>query len=116
MVLMSWQQVCELQGKATTVWRNSHGSRFLTLQEIRRALWSIIQAGGLSTWVLCIQVGLGENASEEMLLTTAGGMMNRTAVSNIRSCSRTARGVTVANLQEGDSVQAITILRPNVED
>ncbi|KAK9917213.1 hypothetical protein WJX75_001927 [Coccomyxa subellipsoidea] len=61
-------------------------------------------------------VGLGENASEEMLLTTAGGMMNRTAVSNIRSCSRTARGVTVANLQEGDSVQAITILRPNVED
>ncbi len=32
-----------------------------------------------------VQVGLGENgAEEEMLLTTAGGMMTRTAVSNIR--------------------------------
>ncbi|BDA50481.1 DNA gyrase subunit A [Coccomyxa sp. Obi] len=62
-------------------------------------------------------VGLGENArDEEMLLTTAGGMMNRTAVSNIRRCSRTARGVSVANLQEGDTVQAITVLRSSVDD
>ncbi len=64
-----------------------------------------------------MKVDLGEHASnEEMLLTTAGGMMNRTAVSTIRRSSRMARGVNVANLQEGDSVQAITILRPNVED
>ncbi len=63
-----------------------------------------------------MQVGLGENArGEEMLLTTAGGMMNRTAVSNIRRCSRTARGVSVVNLQDGDTVQAITILRSSVD-
>lgn len=63
-----------------------------------------------------MQVGLGEDAGcEEMLLTTAGGMMNRTAVSNIRRYSRTARGVSVANLQEGDTVQAITILRSTVD-
>lgn len=55
-----------------------------------------------------------EGASEEeMLLSTAGGRILRTPVSSIRASSRAARGGLVSKLQEGDTVQAITILQPN---
>lgn len=60
------------------------------------------------------QVGVQEGADEEeMLLSTAGGRILRTPVLSIRASSRTARGSMVSKLQEGDAVQAITILLPS---
>ena len=60
------------------------------------------------------QVGVQEGAAEEeMLLSTAGGRILRTPVSSIRASSRAARGGLVSKLQEGDTVQAITVLQPN---
>jgi hypothetical protein len=38
--------------------------------------------------------------------------VNSTAAPCTRCISRSAKGVSVAKLQEGDTVQAITILRP----
>ena len=63
---------------------------------------------------LLVQVGVQEGAEdEEMLLSTAGGRILRTPVLSIRASSRQARGSLVSKLQDGDAVQAITILLPS---
>ena len=59
-----------------------------------------------------LQVGVQEGADdEELLLSTAGGRILRTPVSSIRASSRAARGGLLSKLQEGDAVQAVTILQ-----
>ena len=59
-----------------------------------------------------LQVGVQEGADdEELLLSTAGGRILRTPVSSIRASSRAARGSLVSKLQDGDAVQAVTILQ-----
>lgn len=66
---------------------------------------------------VCLQVGVQEGADdEELLLSTAGGFILRTPVSSIRASSRAARGGLVSKLQEGDVVQAVTILQANESD
>ena len=63
---------------------------------------------------LLLQVGVQDGAEdEEMLLSTAGGRILRTPVLSIRASSRQARGSLVSKLQDGDAVQAITILLPS---
>jgi len=64
----------------------------------------------------CAQVGLMDEGAagggeEEVLLGSAGGLMTRTALANIRVQSRASKGVRLMRLTSGDSVQIAAPLR-----
>lgn len=52
----------------------------------------------------------GETVQEDVLISTANGMLLRVAVKNISVFSRTAKGHRVVKLKEGDEVGTVTII------
>ena len=48
---------------------------------------------------------------DQVTVITGNGIVLRTAVSGIRRCGRPARGVRIVNLDEGDTVAALAVLR-----
>jgi len=55
-----------------------------------------------------------EGVEEEVLLGSAGGLMTRTALANVRVQSRTSKGVRLMRLAPDDSVQIAAPLRASM--
>jgi DNA gyrase subunit A len=52
-----------------------------------------------------------EEQQEDCLVATSGGMMSRTPVNGFNVVGRTARGVRIVRLQEGDRLSSVTPCR-----
>ena len=53
----------------------------------------------------------GAGGEEEILLGSAGGLMTRTALANVRVTGRASKGVRLMRLAPGDTVQIAAPLR-----